>query len=249
MRILIGQRYAFGSSERQRVQFRLSSAQLFDGTYLVFRLLRSKERNNMAPDRARLKHLWSLALQCAEENPELSRFYVNEVLSTDDGMNGVAKEFWMKYCQHCGVIFKGDNCRVRVQPKRRRQKNKKTGNNEDNSSKHLNKKQALKLPRNLNHVGVFCKNCGRQSFYPGRTRDQATPTKRSRPSSAAKQNLNTTQDTTPLLSKSAKARRRSRTAKLKDILLSDERQKSTATASSPQLKDFLSSLGHSISFS
>ena len=203
----------------------------------------------MAPDRARLNHLWSLALQCAEENPELARFYVNEVLSTDDGMNGVAKEFWMKYCHHCGVIFKGENCRVRVQPKRRRKKNKKKSNNEDNSSKYLNKKQVLKLPHNLNHVGVFCKNCGRRSFYPGRAREKETPRKRALPSSEAKQNHNTTQDTTPLLSKSAKARRRSRTAKLKDILLSDERQKSTASGSSPQLKDFLSSLGHSISFS
>lgn len=203
----------------------------------------------MAPDRARLKHLWSLALQCAEENPELSRFYVNEVLSIDDGMNGVAKEFSMKYCQHCGVIFKGDNCRVRVQPKRRKKKNKKKSSNEDNSSKHRNKIQVLKLPRNSNHVGVFCKKCGGQSFYPGRARNKATPTKGSRPSSAAKQSLNTTQDTTPLLSRSAKARRRSRTAKLKDILLSDERRKSTATGSGPQLKDFLSSLGHSLSFS
>lgn len=202
----------------------------------------------MAPDRARLKHLWSLALQCAEENPELSRFYLNEILSIDDGMNGVAKEFWMKYCQHCGVIFKGDNCRVRVQPKRRRQKNKKKSYNEDNSSKYLNKKQVLKLPRNLNHVGVFCKKCGRQSLYPGRARDKATLTKR-RPSSTAEQNRNSTQDNTPVLSKSAKARRRSRTAKLKDILLADERQKSTATGSSPQLQDFLSSLGHSISLS
>lgn len=204
----------------------------------------------MAPDRARLKHLWSLALQCAEENPELSRFYLNEILSIDDGMNGVAKEFWMKYCQHCGVIFKGDNCRVRVQPKRRRKKNKKKSNNEDNSSKYLNKKQVLKLPRNLNHVGVFCKKCGRQSLYPGRARDKATLTKRlRRPSSTAEQNRNSTQDNTPVLSKSAKARRRSRTAKLKDILLADERQKSTATGSSPQLQDFLSSLGHSISLS
>lgn len=204
----------------------------------------------MAPDRARLKHLWSLALQCAEENPELSRFYLNEILSIDDGMNGVAKEFWMKYCQHCGVIFKGDNCRVRVQPKRRRQKNKKKSYNEDNSSKYLNKKQVLKLPRNLNHVGVFCKKCGRQSLYPGRARDKATLTKRlRRPSSTAEQNRNSTQDNTPVLSKSAKARRRSRTAKLKDILLADERQKSTATGSSPQLQDFLSSLGHSISLS
>lgn len=202
----------------------------------------------MAPDRARLKHLSSLALQCAEENPELSRFYLNEILSIDDGMNGVAKEFWMKYCQHCGVIFKGDNCRVRVQPKRRRQKNKKKSYNEDNSSKYLNKKQVLKLPRNLNHVGVFCKKCGRQSLYPGRARDKATLTKR-RPSSTAEQNRNSTQDNTPVLSKSAKARRRSRTAKLKDILLADERQKSTATGSSPQLQDFLSSLGHSISLS
>lgn len=204
----------------------------------------------MAPDRARSKHLWSLALQCAEENPELSRFYLNEILSIDDGMNGVAKEFWMKYCQHCGVIFKGDNCRVRVQPKRRRKKNKKKSNNEDNSSKYLNKKQVLKLPRNLNHVGVFCKKCGRQSLYPGRARDKATLTKRlRRPSSTAEQNRNSTQDNTPVLSKSAKARRRSRTAKLKDILLADERQKSTATGSSPQLQDFLSSLGHSISLS
>ena len=203
----------------------------------------------MAPDRARLKHLWSLALQCAEENPELSRFYLNEILSIDDGMNGVAKEFWMKYCQHCGVIFKGDNCCVRVQPKRRRKKNKKKGDNEDNSSKYLSKKQLLKLPRNVNHVGVFCRDCGRQSLYPGRARDKATPTKRSRPSSATGQNRNTVQDTTPVLSKSAKARRRSRTAKLKDILLADERQKSTATGSSPQLQDFLSSLGHSISLS
>lgn len=203
----------------------------------------------MAPDRARLKHLWSLALQCAEENPELSRFYVNEVLSIDDGKNGVTKEFWMKYCQHCGVIFKGDNYRLRVQAKRRSNKNKKKRNNEDDTSKHLDKKQVLKLPRNFNHVGIFCEKCGKQSIYPGRARDKATPAKRSRASSAAKQNLNTTQDTTPLLSKSAKARRRSRTAKLKDILLLDESQKSTATGSSPQLKDFLSSLGHSISFS
>ena len=205
----------------------------------------------MAPDRARLKHLWSLALQCAGENPELSRFYVNEVLSIDDGMNGMTKEFWMKYCQHCGVIFKGDNCRLRVQPKRRRKKNKKKRNNEGNTSKDLNKKQVLKPPHNLNHVGIFCKKCRRQSIYPGRARarDKTTPTKRSGVPSAAKQSLNMTQDTTPLLSKSAKARRRSRTAKLKDILLSDERQKSTATGSSPQLKDFLSSLGHSISFS
>ena len=203
----------------------------------------------MAPDRARLKHLWSLALQSAESNPELSRFYVNEVLSTDDGVNGVAKEFWMKYCQHCGVIFNGDNCRVRMHPKRRKKKNKKKSSNEDNSGNHLNKKQVLKLPRNLNHVGILCKKCGRQSYYPGRARDKATPTKPSRPSTAAKQNLNTTQETTPLLSKSAKARRRSRTAKLKDILLADERQKSTATGTGPQLQDFLSSLGHSISFS
>lgn len=181
----------------------------------------------------------------------MSRFYVNEVLSMDDGMNGVAEEFWMKYCQHCGVIFKGDNCRVRVQPKRRKKKNKKKSNDEDNSSKHSNKSQVLKLPRNSNHVGVFCKKCGRQSFYPGRARarDKATLTKGSRPLSAAKQNPNTTQTTTPLLSKSAKARRRSRTTKLKDILLSNERQKSTATGSGPQLKDFLSSLGHSLSFS
>ena len=204
----------------------------------------------MAPDRARLKHLWSLALQCAEENPELSRFYVNEVLSVDDGKNGVTKEFWMKYCQHCGVIFQGDNCRLRVQAKRRRKKNKKNRNNVDNTSKHLNKKQVIRQPRNFNHVGIFCEKCGKQSSYPGRARDKVIPTKRSRaPCSAAKNNLNTTQHTTPLLSKSAKARRRSRTAKLKDILLSDERQKSTATGSSPQLKDFLSSLGHSISFS
>ena len=205
----------------------------------------------MAPDRARLKHLWSLALQCTEENLELSRFYVNEVLSIDDGMNGMTKEFWMKYCQHCGVIFKGDNCRLRVQPKRRRKKNKKKRNNEGNTSKDLNKKQVLKLPHNLNHVGIFCKKCRRQSIYPGRARarDKTTPTKRPGVPSAAKQSLNMTQDTTPLLSKSAKARRRSRMGKLKDILLSDERQKSTATGSSPQLKDFLSSLGHSISFS
>ena len=205
----------------------------------------------MAPDRARLKHLWSLALQCAEENPELSRFYLNEVLSIDDGINGMTKEFWMKYCQHCSVIFKGDNCRLRVQPKPRRKKNEKKRNNEGNTSEDLNKKQVLKPPHNLNHVGIYCKKCGRQSIYPGRARarDKTIPTKRSGASSAATQSLNMTQHTTPLLSKSAKARRRSRTAKLKDILLSDERQKSTATGSSPQLKDFLSSLGHTISFS
>lgn len=207
-----------------------------------------KCRNNMATDRARLNHLWSLALQCSEENPELSRFYLNEILSIDDGMNGVEKEFSMKYCQHCGVIFNGDNCRVRMQPKRRK-KNKKKSDTEDNSKKHLNKKRVLKLCRNLNHVGVFCKKCGRQSLYPGRARDKATRTKPSRQSSAAKQNLNTTQDTTSLLSKSAKAKRRTRTAKLKDILLAEERQKSTTTGSSPRLQDFLSSLGHSIFFS
>ena len=196
----------------------------------------------------RLMHLWGLAVQCSEENPELSRFYVNEILSTDNGMNGV--EFWMKYCQHCGVIFKGDNCRVRMQPKRRNKKNKKKNSKEEYASKCLNKKQVLNLPRKFSHVGVFCQGCGQQSFYPSKAWDKRPRTKRLASSSTftAKQNDSKTQDTTPVLSKSAKARRRSRTSKLKDILLADERQKSTTTGSSPQLQDFLSSLGHSVSF-
>ena len=199
----------------------------------------------------RLDHLWDLALNCSRENPELSRFYMNEILSTDDGENGVAREFQMKYCEHCGIIFKNDNCRVRMQPKRRRKKSKKkskkNNSKEENTCEYLNKKQVSTLPRNFSHVGVFCKECGKQSFYQSKARDKRPRTKR--PASTAEQNdtSSKTQDSTPVLTKSAKARRRSRTSKLKDILLADERQKSMTTGSSPQLQDFLSSLGHAVS--
>lgn len=195
----------------------------------------------MPPDSrsARLSHLWSLASQCAEENPELSRFYMNEIISTEDnGTTDVSAEFCLKYCQHCYILFTGENCRVRVQPKRRKKKNK----NRKEDNKYLNKKQVLKLPRKLNHVGVFCKMCGKQSFYPGRERD---PQIRTKPSSATpEQNLTAIQETTPVSSKSAKERRRrrSRNSKLKYILQANERQKSMSAGSMPQLQDFLSSL-------
>lgn len=202
---------------------------------------RNETKQNL---KRRLQHLWGLALQCSKENPELSRYYVNEILSADNGLNGVAQDFCMKYCEHCGIIFKGDNCRVRMQPKRGKKKNKNKKKKEENTSKYLNKKQVLNLPRNRSHVGVFCKECGRQSFYPSKARDKRTRPKRSTPAAKCKQNDSTTQDTTPVLSKSARARRRSRTSKLKDILQADERQKSASTGSSPQLQDFLSSLGH-----
>ena len=204
------------------------------------RPLRGEEESNMAPDRARLTHLWNLAVRCAEDNPELSRFYANEISSTEGNGKTIEDTFWLKYCQHCCILFTADNCRVRLHPKRGKKKKQK-------DNKFRNKKEVLKLPRKLNHVGVFCKVCGRQSFHPGRARGNK-PAHQRKSLSSVEQNDRTIQHTTPVLSKSAKSRRRSHSSKLKDLLLADERKKSTSTSGTPQLQDFLSSLGDSISF-
>ena len=199
------------------------------------------ERGTMA-DKARLNHLWNLAVNCAKENPQLSQFYVNEIRSTEENGDASLDNFKLKYCKHCYMVFSADNCRVRLHPKRGKKKRL-------DDKKCRSNKEILKLHRRLNHVGVFCKTCGKHSFYPGRAGDDKKSTLEKKISFSAPQNLHnnsTNEQSTPVSSKLASSRRRSHNSTLKDLLRADDRKKS-ATGATPQLKDFLSSLGHSIS--
>ena len=203
----------------------------------------------------RLTHLWKLAVQCAEKNPALSRFYLNELSSSSDYESSTA--FAMKFCQHCCEFFTVQNCCVRVLPKRKKNKKQKQKRNKDKERKDCDKKQGewKKLPRKLNHVGVVCKACGKQSFFKGQQRSRAIPVFKTRDSLNGTSNqcndntllstpLNNSvdQDSTPNLSKSGKKRQRRPKAKLKGLLLADEQQKSKSPGASPRLQDFLSSL-------
>lgn len=194
-------------------------------------------------DRARLNHLWNLAVNCAKESPELSQFYVNEIRSTGENSDAFLDKLKLKYCKHCYIVFSADNCRVRLHPKRGKRRKL-------NDKKYRTKKEILKLPRRLNHVGVFCKTCGKHSFYPGRAGEDRKSRLQKKISSSAPQNSRNkgaSQYGTPVSSRSASSRRRSHNSTLKDLLRADDRNKSASTGATPQLKDFLSSLGHSIS--
>ena len=79
------------------------------------------ERGTMA-DKARLNHLWNLAVNCAKENPQLSQFYVNEIRSTEENGDASLDNFKLKYCKHCYMVFSADSCRVRLHPKRGKKK-------------------------------------------------------------------------------------------------------------------------------
>lgn len=207
----------------------------------------------------RVKHLFQLAVHCAEKNPALSRFYLNEIssLCTDDSLAA----FSLQYCRQCFELFTVHNCRVRVLPKRRKNKKqtKVRGNGEKQENKNCHKKQGeyLRLPRKLNHVAFCCKTCGKRSFHTGQARSGVTPVSRRRNTLNGASNQSNTDtsvlstprnnsmdhDSTPNLPKSGKGRQRRRQkSKLKDLLLADDKQKSVSTGASPRLQDFLSSL-------
>ena len=207
----------------------------------------------------RVKHLFQLAVHCAEKNPALSRFYLNEIssLCADDSLAA----FSLQYCRQCFELFTVHNCRVRVLPKRRKSKKqtKDRGNEEKEENKNCHKKQGeyLRLPRKLNHIAVCCKACGKHSFYTGQARSVVTPVSRTRHTLNGTSNQSNTDtsvlstprnnsmdhDSTPNLPKSGKKRQRRRQkSKLKDLLLADDKQKSVSTGASPRLQDFLSSL-------
>ena len=207
----------------------------------------------------RVEHLWQLAAQCAEKNPVLSRFYLNEISSLcyDDSLAA----FSLRFCRQCFELFTFQNCRVRVLPKRR--KNKKQTKDWDNEEKeekrncHKKHGEFLRLPRKLNHVVVFCKTCGKRSYFPGQPRSSVAPVSKTRDTLNGTSNQSnadtsvlstpgnnsTDHDFTHNFSISGKRRQRRRQkSKLMDLLLADEKQKSVSTGTSPRLKDFLSIL-------
>ena len=208
-----------------------------------------------------LSHLWQLAAHCAEKNPALSRFYLNEISSLcDRTSDDLSEALSLKYCQHCFELFTVKNCRVRVLPKRRKNKKQKQKNdrNEERKDCHKKKGEVFNLARKLNHVGVFCKTCGKHSFVTGQPRSAAIPVSKARNSSntpsnqsggnfsvlsSALQNNSMGQhsDSTNL-SKSRIKRLRRKNSKLKCLLLADEKQKSASTGASPRLQDFLSAV-------
>lgn len=194
----------------------------------------------------RVKHLWQLAVQCAKENPALSRFYLSEISSSaDEDLLGF---FALQYCHHCFELFTTQTCRVRVLPKRTKHKKQKRRMSDHNEKRKV---KSLKLPRKLNHVCVLCKTCGKQSFYAGQPRSIAESVSKTLGTSSQSNDISVLStprissmdyDSTPNLPKSGKRRQRRHKFNLKGLLLADEKEKSVSTRAGPRLQDFLSSL-------
>ena len=198
-----------------------------------------------APVETYMNHLFTLAVNCADIGPELSRFYLNKIQSsvdyTSDNPPHEFSGLLQKFCQHCNTLFNANNCRTRVIPKRSRKKTSKKRHGKVDHEKccHHKGDKAKTLPRRFNHVSMLCKTCGKKSFYTGLPRTSSIkPNSKSSPNFSNPRIKNTEPNSTSTLSKSAKRRQSRQHLTLKSMLQSDERHKSK----SPRLQDFLQTL-------
>lgn len=193
-----------------------------------------------------VQHLWRLAMQCSQQNPALSRFYRSEIGKSI----GDDYDLTLKYCQHCFELFSAENCRMRALTKHRKTKKQRQTrvNNKEEKNYHKIHGEFLRLPRNSNHVSVFCKKCGKHSFHTSHLRSETSNTPQSSRTTNASNvhklvfstpgNTSLDKDGNAISSKSRNLRQRRRIGKLKRIL----QHQSAGTGESSSLQDFLSSL-------
>ena len=210
----------------------------------------------------RIEFLWSLATEYVQKNPSLSRFYVNSMRDLSETSNTKLEvHLAQSFCHFCGTVFQPNSSCTRIIPKKSPRNNSTTKKkNKRKFQNYYKAGQSGNARKYFNQAAVLCKTCGHHNYFLGsrRERNSGSTSNNVKRNRAEKNFSNLTPSTTlrgklgesgssklpvstPLLSKSAKRRRRNaRAAQLKSLLSQDE--ETTRSQSSPGLKDFLSSL-------